>query len=150
MEYVRKIEKIVKISEGLFVIYKSCKEPAVAPTKQQIWLYLLPSSPPNMAPLDTAVHEVRHRLQIEKRVPLITKKELQSFPNFLKMFEEVEDKGVKEDEIDAAICAAIGSLLLEINEVEEFRQLMLYSRLPENAKDYVKKFKVEALLPSLH
>ena len=137
---IRKIEKILEIPECVFayIVDIETNTPAILfKAEGKDIRYLIPSKIPQTIPSSSAIHEVRHRLQKENGVRLITEKELQNFPDFLKFIEELKFREDKE-EIDAIICEKIGFLLLRTNEIEQFKELMLNSMLPAKLPDNVK------------
>jgi hypothetical protein len=87
-------------------------------------------------PLQVAIHEVRHFLQLKCKIRLLSLNEIKNLSLKIEIEKLVNELKGKEDicyleyEIDARIIEVLGYKLLKDGRVEEFRDLMLNNIIP--------------------
>jgi hypothetical protein len=122
---IRKLEKLLNLQSRPFL-------PARRPGWEGRWYWLPIFFPLTPTPLELGIHEIRHRLQMEENVPLLTEKDIESLslPKLKVMIQKMKKEGRNLREIDAEIVEQIGGALLRQRRIKEFRELMLRSKVP--------------------
>jgi len=137
LERIREIEKLLELEPRLFFLSKD-RDPGWWP---EIGYAIPICFSEKFDSLRVAIHEIRHRLQLEKNVSLIGEEEikessqlLEKLPQLLEIVKEMKE--IKEEshnprEIDADLVAKIGEKLLSKKRFSEFKDLMLDSKVPD-------------------
>jgi len=137
--YIREIEKILELPHIRIIPWFDegfCPYGEGAFLRPILWPFWR-ETPPQVTPLQVAIHEVRHLLQVKYKVRLITIEEVKDLTIFKEEIEKQIDKLKKEgelfhleEEIDALIVEVLGRELLTQKKIKEFKNLMLNSILP--------------------
>jgi hypothetical protein len=122
IKVIRELEKVLGFAPKPFL-------PALKPGWEGRW-YRVPIISLKMSLLALAIHEIRHRIQKELKVKLISLEEAKHLlsPEEIGLVRSAFTISPREE--DAEIAERIGVRLLEQGKVEEFRELMLRSKVP--------------------
>ena len=119
---IRELEKVLELTPKPFF-------PSLRVGWEGRWYWVPLRFPKKPSVTELAVHEIRHRIQKEQKIKLIKLEEVKDwlFPEDIKVIQSAK---ISEGEKDAEIVEKIGTELLRQQRINEFRDLMLKSKVP--------------------
>jgi hypothetical protein len=129
LKALREIQKILG-EEGVYYMPAFQKRPGVK--GREIIVPLIPGYLDPENALAFAIHEWRHLIQERNEVSLLSSHSLKGLSLPKKVFQVIRHaEKISPKEGDTEIVERVGKELLLREEIEKFRELMLYSRLPK-------------------